>query len=201
MQVAERFKPAVRLLESGERLAVLKDYSGSGHLFGSILGRFLVRHEAAILKRLEGMRGVPRLLGFHGRLGLVTEYVDGKPINTFKGSADREGAARAIERLGQLLGELHGRGIAHVDVRQRKNVLLTERYEPYLVDFASAVYLGDGLGALVLRVLSWVDRSGMVKMKERYFPFLLTDLDRKFLSRQRVARSFWIFRRASRRRL
>lgn len=197
IQEAERFKPAVIVLEKQGRQAVLKDYSSCNHLFRWLARCFLVPHEADILNRLRGVRGVPGFAGFRGAHGIMIEYVRGNPVNLYKG---RNIPSDVIERLRELIDAMHNRGVAHIDLRQRKNILLTESYEPYLIDFTSAVFLGNQwLGRLFLSILKWIDRSGLVKMKSKYFPHLLTDDDRKFLARQRIVRRLWIFRPARRR--
>jgi hypothetical protein len=87
---------------------------------------------------------------------------------------------------------MHARGVAHLDLRQKKNILIAER--PYVIDFANAVLVRpDSPLRPLLPRLKRVDESGLIKFKARNWPHLLTDADREFLKAHRDLRSFWIF--------
>jgi hypothetical protein len=78
--------------------------------------------------------------------------------------------AEVFDRLSSLLAELHGRGVVHLDSHQRRNVLLGSDGEPFLVDFATALYLGRGWLSrrLFMPLFARADRLGLQKLKAKY---------------------------------
>jgi len=96
-------------------------------------GRMMAAHEAAMLRRVWDVPGVPRLRGRYGRTGLVRDYVPGRPL-TRRSPVGRE----FFRRLRGLLQEVHRRGMAYVDLEKAENVLVGEDGRPYLIDFQVA---------------------------------------------------------------
>jgi len=108
-------------------------------------GRMMAAYEAAVLRRVHDVPGVPRLRGRYGRTGLVRDYVPGEPL-TRHSRVDE----MFFPRLFALLAELHRRGIAYVDLEKPENILIGEDGRPYLIDFQVAFnvperYLGRTL--------------------------------------------------------
>jgi len=96
-------------------------------------GRMMAAHEAAMLRRVWDVPGVPRLRGRYGRTGLVRDYVPGRPL-TRRSPVGRE----FFRRLRGLLQEVHRRGMAYVDLEKAENVLIGEDGRPHLIDFQVA---------------------------------------------------------------
>ena len=74
-----------------------------------------------------------------------------------------------VARLEQALAEMHARGVAHLDLRHRSNVLVGEDGAPVLIDFGSAVCLrpGSALARVLLPALARIDRSALEKWRVR----------------------------------
>ncbi len=191
--------PVVRVVPHDGGLAVEKDFSGKNAVTRAFLGPLLVRREDAILRRLEGVPGVPRSLGVaaRGRV-LRLEYVAGRTLGKFK---DGELPDDVFARLEETLAAVHRRGVVHLDLRQKKNVLVADAdRRPWLIDFANAARV-DGASPLrpLAARLRAIDRSGLLKFKARYFSRLLTPADRAELKRHAKYRRLWIFSPHSRR--
>jgi predicted Ser/Thr protein kinase len=101
----------------------------------------MARYEAAVVRAVHDLRGVPRLLGFHGRAGLLKEYVPGEPL-TRHTNVDR----RFFRQFFRLLRSIHRRGIAYVDLEKAENIMLGQDGLPYLIDFQVAFYLPERFG-------------------------------------------------------
>jgi hypothetical protein len=106
------------------------------------LGRLLARRERRFMRRLEGVVGIPR------GLGPIRE--GGRPLpnavaRTFvEGHALAEGERvddRFFPRLEALLAAVHARGVAHVDLHKRENILVDLAGRPHLIDFQISVGL------------------------------------------------------------
>jgi hypothetical protein len=110
---------------------------------------FLARERRA-LQALRGLAGVPRLCSeplpaelalapsSNGRTArgeelLWREYVRGEPLHR-----TRELPEDFFERLEELVGELHARGVCHNDLHKEQNVVVGEDGWPHLIDFQLA---------------------------------------------------------------
>lgn len=147
--------------------------------------RWAARREARALRRLDGLAGVPVLVGVT-RDAVERGYIAGAAMQDAKPRDPRYfGAAR------RLLLAMHARGIAHNDLAKEPNWLVTARGEPAVVDFQLAV-ISERHGKL-FRLLAWEDLRHLLKHKRTYCPQALTPIERRVL-----ARRSWIARAWSR---
>ena len=134
-------------------------------------GRILAARERHSLERLQGIEGIPTLIGTWSSTGLIREYVPGKTL------AD---AARVDDefhpRLRQLIDTIHQRDMAYVDLEKPGNVLVGEDGGPHLFDFQIAWYWPRKWGGdlwpmcALLRKLQSGDRYHLVKLQRRSRP-------------------------------
>jgi serine/threonine protein kinase len=81
--------------------------------------------------------------------------------------------SRAIERL-------HARGVAHLDLRQRRNVLIDGRGRPVLVDFAAAIVSRTGSPLrLAFPLFRAIDRGAVLKHRRLLAPSGLSERERR----------------------
>lgn len=183
--------PVIRRFEYRGLPAVLKYYRSKNALARSVIGPSLVKREYRILKLLEGVVGVPRAYAVLEGAALVTEFVAGKTIGKFRPG---ELPASVFDALARTVASMHERGVAHLDLRQKKNILITPDHRPYLIDFGGAVAPARGSPLRpLLPMLQRVDRTALLKVKQRAFPDLLTPADMEEIRRHRFWRKFWIF--------
>lgn len=140
------------------------------------LGRYLAARERWFIDRLAGIEGVPVSLGdvrsAEGRLAHAVAHVwiDGHAL------ADREPVGDSFfPRLRAILGEAHRRGVAHVDLNKRENIIVDDGGRPHLIDYQISFALpsnrlvGVILGGL-LRLLQQCDDYHLLKHRVRYRP-------------------------------
>ncbi len=148
LRLVETFKhtfvTAVGVYErEGERV-VLKCYR-KAPLFGIPMawaGRLMAAHEAAVMRQVEDIEGVPRFRGRYDSASTVRDYVPGAPLRR-----DSKVGEEFFPGLFRLLRELHARGLAYVDLEKAANILVGDDGRPYLVDFQLAFRLpGKFLG-------------------------------------------------------
>lgn len=175
--------PVVSIVDHEGRPAVLKDYRRKNAVTRGLLAPSLVKREFAVLRHLEGIPGIPRAYAIVEKRALLLEYVEGKTINKFKAG---ELPDRVFERLRDTVRAVHERGVVHLDLRQRKNILIAGD-RPWLIDFANALK-----GKLTAKLRA-VDESALLKFKQRNWPHLMTDADRDALRSHKFLRQFWIF--------
>ncbi len=175
--------PVVSVVEHEGRPAVLKDYRSKNPVTRNVLAPLLVRREFGVLRHLEGIPGIPRAYAVVEKRALLLEFVDGKTLGKFKAG---ELPDAVFDRLCETVRAMHRRGVVHLDLRQKKNIVVAGG-RPYLVDFANAL---RGRATAALRA---VDESALLKWKQRNFPHLVTGADRAALADHKLLRRFWIF--------
>jgi diguanylate cyclase (GGDEF)-like protein len=147
--------PADVLYES-ERTRVLRvplaDGTGSA-IYKELLGRgsvARVRHETAVLERLAGVVGVPRLLATPTPTVMLLEDTDARSLAAVAAHTPLS-TTQLLElarRLGSIVAEVHGRGVVHRDINPANVVLNGPQQRPMLIDFDLATTVAEERPAL-----------------------------------------------------
>ena len=128
-------RPALLLIQDRGHHAIVKDYLPASWLLRALFGPWLIGREERIYCVLDGVPGVPRLVGRLDRHVLVVERIEGRACSEYPdGSLPRE----FFERLETVVDGIHARGVVHCDIKNRSNIVVTDDLDPYIVDFASA---------------------------------------------------------------
>lgn len=144
--------------------------------------RRLARREADHLEHLDGIVGVPALLGRPAPETFLRAWIEGDTLRAFDDVPDR-----AFPDLRLLLDRIHERGVAYADLAKEENVVLEageEAGRPWLVDFQISAARGTWLEPLV-ELLQKADRTYLARHVKRRRPDQLTDADRALLARGR----------------
>ncbi len=128
--------PDVLLVEADTGHVVVKDFSPRGRWVRRWLGPWLLRREAKAYARLSGLASVPRLFGHLDDTALVFEY---RPGTFLSRSLASRLPADFLAELESSIEEMHRRGVVHLDLRHRSNILAGGDGRPILLDFASAL--------------------------------------------------------------
>jgi len=165
----------VQLLKRGERLlepdvyctefngqpAVFKDYRRYRGTLLAPVAHLLVRREAGVLRRLQGWKHAPALLGTIGGLALGMEFVPGDTL-----SSVQHAGQEVFDQLQQALSRLHAAGITHNDLHGT-NIVVSAGV-PVLLDFTSALRTPRWLrNGPISRQLRRSDMKNLVKMRQR----------------------------------
>ena len=162
--------PDVLLVElrDGQHV-VVKDYEPRSRIIRAVYGRWLTRREARAYRLLAGSPGVPSLLGLLDPLALVIEYRPGVRM-----TRDLAGKLPEtfIDELRSAVRAMHLRGIVHLDLRHRSNVLADPQGHPVLIDFGSSVYFRPGglLSKTLAPILARIDWGAIRKWQVRIEP-------------------------------
>lgn len=156
----------VLLVDGPEGPVVVKDFARRGWLARRILGPWLLTREELAYRRLEGMRAVPRLLGRLDAEALVFAYRPGSLLSRSLRGRLPEGF---LDELSQAVAEMHRRGVVHLDLRHRSNILADDEGHPILLDFASSLRVDPRRrsGRWLLRSLGRLDRRALAKWRVR----------------------------------
>jgi hypothetical protein len=183
-------KPDLNQVEVEGRSLMVKDVWRKHFFLRWTLGLWLIQKEWKIYSRLTGIKGIPRPVERIDRFAFAMEFVPGKPIQ-------REGPIPPsfFRELERVLRDLHERGVVHMDLRHKGNILLSEKGDPYLIDFNSSFAFKEKgfFRRYLFPLLRRVDDGGLLKLKKRIAPALLTPEETAFLKRFERLRKLWIF--------
>ena len=191
---SKRWKSSIWTLTfEGEHLLV-KDARYTAPLFRHTVGRWTLRREARMYRRLEGLGCVVRCLGRLDADALVLERLDAQPLG--KGRA-QELDVSFFDDLLDSVNAMHDRGIVHLDLRHKTNILVGADDKPRIIDFENALYLGRNILSrrLLVPLLAWIDRSAVLKFRVRYFPEQVSEAETKKDRFYRRIRRLWPFGR------
>lgn len=157
-------KPDVWLVRGDEPPFVVKDFAARAPWLRATLGRWLIAREVRAYRALAGHPDVPRLLGRIDAYAFALEHRPGRRL-----SRQRAGELPPdfLARLARAVAEMHARGVVHLDLRHRSNVLVDASGAPVLVDFASAVCLRPERwpDRVLLRWLARLDERALAKWR------------------------------------
>jgi hypothetical protein len=138
------------------------------------LGAMVANHEIRILRKLQGIAGIPEFLGTLGTNGYIHAFVPGCDL-----SPDCHPDAAFFRELQDLLAAIHARHVAYVDANKRENILYGEDHRPWLIDFQISFNCRKNqndnyLARAILKRLQAEDLYHYYKHKTRLAPEICT---------------------------
>ncbi|MEW6079771.1 MAG: RIO1 family regulatory kinase/ATPase [Thermodesulfobacteriota bacterium] len=141
LRQATSTRPLIRVEEEDGGPAIVKDFSANGFLFRNIVGRFLIWREVKAYRKLEGVRGVPRLLRIDAGPSLVVEAITGMDLK--QAIRQRKVGSAFFDALKALVDRIHERGMAHCDLKASGNILVGQDGNPYIIDWGASISAGE----------------------------------------------------------
>jgi serine/threonine protein kinase len=183
-------KPDLNRAEVEGRTLMVKDVRRKNIFSRWTLGLWLIHKEWKIYFRLKGIAGVPQTIERIDRFAFAMEFIPGRPVQ--RGETLQPSFFSQLE---QVLREIHRRGVVHLDLRHKGNILISEKGEPFLIDFNSSFSFKEKgfFRRFLFPVLRWVDYGGLLKLKQRVAPSFMTPEELAFLKRFNLIRKLWIF--------
>ena len=170
---------------------VVKDFSSRSWLVRHVIGRFLVRREVGWLERVDGLPGAPQHAFRIDAHALAYRYVPGISLRLTAASALAPGFFPELE---DSLQALHARArIAHLDLRNAHNILVTDDGHPALLDFQSCLST-RWMPARLRAFLERIDRAAIYKHWARKSPATLGPERTSALARMNRLRPLWVLR-------
>jgi len=189
LRARSRTRPDLRLIEWQGQRAVAKDWANAWPFMRPHARRCLDREWRA-LEALSDLPGIPRPVA---RLphAIIVSFLEGMPLHDAR--VRREKHREFFEALGACVDQIHARGVVHLDLRQRRNILYGPDGQPKVLDFEAALVC-DPARLTGRSVLHWgrrVDRLAILKHKLRYASSLLTPRERRLAQSLQVLRWAW----------
>ena len=169
---------------------VLKDFQPCTPFVRKTWGRFLIRREYQALSRLRGIKGIPGEPFVMDAYAIGYQYIPGR---TLRETPPNQINDRFFYHLEDLVKQMHERNMVHLDIRNRRNVLITDNGLPALLDFQSSFNL-DRVPRMLHSLMKDIDISGVYKIWQLKQPETL-DQDRKArLTALNKKRFLWFLR-------
>lgn len=179
------------LVEHGGHTWVVKDFEPRAFLVRHVLGRFLIARELAALLRVQGLDGVPQAPFRVDARALAYRFIPGRALNNVQLGARFGEFFVALERL---LQQVHDVGeFVHLDVRNSRNILVTEGDEPVLIDFQSHLST-RWMPAAMRRWIEGFDMAGIYKHWARRSPETMGESRHSHLGEMNRWRRLWFLR-------
>ena len=175
------WQPDLFVVQWRDRRYIVKDYRARPPLFRWGAGLFSISREAKNYRRLAGLPGIPMFGGRIDRYALAVEFIPGRNADRF---ATGELSAGFFKELRAIIQGVHDRGVVLGDLRNSKNIMVTEQGRPVLIDFSTGFSRGGWWNPLqrwLYRIFERDDFLGVAKLKRRYAPELMTDEERREL--------------------
>ena len=100
----------------------------------------MLRREYQVYQKLTGLKGIPRCYGMVNDTYLVIEYINGHPIRAKRPVQHTE----YFSNLLSIIEQMHEKQVAHMDLKKKDNLLVTDDDQPCLIDFGAAVIRKNG---------------------------------------------------------
>lgn len=171
-------RPDVLLIEIDGECAVLKDQSGADKWFAILLGPILNWRECKALQRLAPLACIPNLICQPTKRSFLMTYHESEQITRLE-NIDPDWPV-FFEKLSAAINQIHELGVAHNDLRNPTNTLITPAGEPILVDLVACYCQGRTWNLpnqWIFKNFCQVDLSAITKLKSRVAKELINDTD------------------------
>ena len=171
---------------------VVKDFSPCSLLVRHTAAQLLLSREIHALRYIWDIKGIPGPIIRRGKWAFAYPYIPGTTLSESMSKKERIGE-HYFKALEDLVTQMHDNGVAHLDLRNKNNILVTPRREPAIIDFQSAVFTNH-LPSHIRNILFAIDLSGVYKYWAKITPETLTHERRETAQRIESLRRFWILK-------
>lgn len=178
------------LVPYGAQMWVVKDFFPCPPLIRKTWGRFMVKREFQALQKLKGIKGVPAeafLLDAHA---VCYRF---QPGTTLKDTQSEQIGDDFFYGFENLVEMMHQRNMVHLDIRNQRNILVTDEGLPALLDFQSSLNLENTPRSLH-KLLKDIDISGVYKNWFKKKPESLDRRRRAHLEALNKKRFLWFLK-------
>ncbi|MCH2191807.1 MAG: hypothetical protein MK188_12855 [Gammaproteobacteria bacterium] len=173
-------RPDVLLIEIDGHKAVLKDQGGGDKWFALLIGPLLNWRECKALRKLSEVECIPELLAVPDKRSFLMSYHESEQITRL--SKTQPDWPEFFDNLAKAIQQMHSAGVAHNDLRNPTNTLITPNGDPILVDLVACFCRGSRWNIInhwLFDKFAKVDLSAITKLKQKIAPELITEQDIK----------------------
>lgn len=195
LRCGHTYKPDLLIYRVGGEEILLKDCSRKTGVWRNLVGVVVTGREARALRALAGLRGVPQFRGRPDRYSVARTYICGRKASA--GDPQLQGNEDFVRELERMVARMHSRGVVHLDLKHRPNLIVSSAGHPVVVDFESALCFDRaGLGGrLAVRVLGQLDWLAAANWRRRLCPDTLSASESRKARLARRLKGWWLPRR------
>jgi len=187
---SKALKPDILILEQDGKSLVAKDFRPRGRFARHVWGPLNLKYEYFILQKLAGIEGVPAIIGFEDWNCLLLSRVADQGIKAGSDRLDDD----FFTELQDIVSRIHRRGVLHLDLGHKSNIMVDAAGRPKVIDFNISLYLPQNRFCRPLfRLLARIDNYSVLRLKHKYRPESTSPEERKALRRFLRLRRLWIF--------
>lgn len=141
--------------------------------------RRMLRHEYEVYCKLGDFAGAPACHGLVDNQYLVLAFVDGRTIRQKRPLDEIE----FHQKLFDHIRTMHAKGVAHMDLKRKDNLLVTADEMPCILDFGAAVIRKPGFHPINhyhFRIARQFDYNAWIKHKYHDRMNAVSMLDRRY---------------------
>ncbi len=181
----------VSVAEIGGKRWTIKDFSTRHWLVRNTFARFVLRRELKAVRKLKGMKsGVPQEAFMLDACTLAVEYVPGRVLSRVP---KEEITPEFLCQCEDLIHELHGRDLVHLDTRGTGNWVMRPDGTPGLIDFQASVHT-SGLPKKLRSFMEDMDIGGVYKKWAKFCPEAMDEKRQTEYDRINKLRKLWVVR-------
>jgi len=121
--------------------------------------QYTLKKEYAIYSRLNGVRGVPNCYGLTQDGDLILEYIEG--LSYRKKQEQLADDDEFFKSFLDLILEMHGKGVAHGDLKRKDNIIVSNSNKPYLIDFGTAITINSKSNQIKKSIFSFLKKTDL----------------------------------------
>jgi len=169
---------------------VVKDFSPCPPFIRKTWGRFMVKRELMALQKLKGIAGIAADVFLLDVYSVCYRYQPGTILKEVASELINDEYFFQFENLVKMM---HQRNLVHLDIRNQRNILVTDKGIPALLDFQSSLNL-ESTPRAFHKILKDIDISGVYKNWSKIKPSSLDSTRRAHLEALNKKRFLWFFK-------
>ncbi|MCD6292642.1 MAG: hypothetical protein J7M09_04190 [Deltaproteobacteria bacterium] len=185
-------KPDILIVEHKEQSLVAKDFREKAWIARYLWGPLNIGYEKFLLNKLSGVARIPQVIGLEDYNCLLISRIDGDEIK----KCSHLMASDFFDQLLNIADEIHARGVLHLDLGHKSNIMVDHDGNPAIIDFNVSLYLPPNpFFRPLICLLAKIDRYSILRLKVKFRPQDASPSEKRGVERFLALRKLWIFDR------
>ncbi len=185
-------KPDIMIVKRGQQFLVAKDFRNKGWGARYIWGPLNLLYEKFLLKKLDGVANIPQVIGLEDYNCLLISLIEGDEIKKCVHLLTKN----SFDQLLEIADNLHSRGVLHLDLGHKSNIMVDQHGNPAIIDFNSSLYLPpNSFFRPLIHLLAKIDHYSILRLKIKFRPQDSNPAEKRRVEFFLRLRKLWIFDR------
>jgi serine/threonine protein kinase len=185
-------KPDILIVERQEQFLVAKDFRSKAWMARYLWGPLNIMYEKFLLNKLAGVAKIPQVIGLEDYNCLLISRIEGDEIK----KCSHLLVPDFFDQLLKIADDLHDRGVLHLDLGHKSNIMVDQDGNPAIIDFNASLYLPqNSLFRPLINLLGKVDRYSILRLKIKFRPQDASPAEKRGVEKFLRLRKLWVFDR------